>query len=110
MYFIKLFVYLAFFFILLFVFLQNSIERVNVYLFNYIFEDVHVFWIMFFSFLLGAFFAWLFSVYQEIIYKIEIHKKKKEIENLKEEIHNLRKMMMEETGIKPEEKKEDVTI
>ncbi len=110
MYFIKLLIYLAFFFILLFVFLQNSVERVNVYLFKYTFEDIHVFWIMFFSFLLGAFFAWLFSAYQEIIYRLNIHKQKKEIENLKEEIHNLRKMMIEETEIKPEEKKEDVTV
>jgi len=109
MYFIKLFIYLFFFFLLLFVFLQNSIERVNIYFFKYTFEDIHVFWIMFFSFLAGSFFAWLFIVYQEIVYKIKINKQKREIENLKEEIHNLRKIMMEETGIKEEEKKEDVS-
>ena len=108
MYFIKLFIYLSFFFLLLFVFLQNSIERVNIYLFKYTFEDVHVFWIMFFSFLAGSFFAWLFTVYQEIVYRIKINKQKREIENLKEEIHNLRKIIMEETEIK-EEKKEDVS-
>lgn len=96
MYFIRLLIYLAFFFLLLFIMLQNSIERVNLYFFNITFEQLHVFWIIFFSFLAGSFFAWLITVYQEIVYRIKIFRQKREIENLKKEVHNLRKMIVEE--------------
>ncbi len=96
MYFIKLFIYLAFFFLLLFIILQNSVDRVNLYFFNLTFEQIHLFWIMFFSFLAGAFFAWLITVYQEIVYRFKIFRQKREIENLKKEVHNLRKMIVEE--------------
>lgn len=110
MYFIKLLIYLAFFFLLLFLMLQNSVERVNLYFFNLTFEQIHVFWIMFFSFLAGAFFAWAIAVYQEIIYRIRIFRQNREIENLKKEVHNLRKMMIEESEVKEEEKEKDVSF
>ncbi|MEO0254618.1 MAG: LapA family protein [candidate division WOR-3 bacterium] len=103
---IRLIFGLFIFFFLLFIFLQNAEERVNLYLLKYSFNDIPLFWVIFFSFLAGSIFVILLAIYQEIKFRWRLFRKDIEISNLKKEINELRKMIAEETGYKevsPEE-------
>ncbi len=104
MFVIRLIFGLIVFFFLLFVFLQNADQKVNLYFFNYTFQELPLYWVIFYSFLAGSFFAILLAIYQEIRYRVLLSKKGKEIKNLKKEVRDLRKMLTEEE--KMEEEKE----
>lgn len=106
MFFIKLLFILIVFFVLLFIFLQNSEEDVTLYFFNYTVSNIQLYWVMFYTFIAGAFFAWVISAFQEIKYRYRIYSQNREIENLNTEIHNLRKMSLEEEP--PGEEKDEV--
>ncbi len=100
MYFLKLFFILFVFFLVLFLLLQNGEEKVTIYFFKYTVNEINLFWVLFYSFIAGSFFAWFISAFQEIRYRMKIHSQKREIENLKIEIHNLRKMSIAEEEVK----------
>lgn len=103
---IRLIFGLFIFFFLLFIFLQNVEERVNLYLLKYSFSDIPLFWVIFFSFLAGSFFVILLAIFQEVKFRWKLFKKNIEINNLKKEINELRRMIAEDTGYKevnPEE-------
>ncbi len=101
---IRLIFGLIVFFFLLFVFLQNADQKVNLYFLKYVFPDLPLYWVIFYSFLAGSLFVILLALYQEIKYRINLFKKTREIRNLRREIRDLRKMIAEEEP--KEEKKE----
>jgi len=99
---IRLIFGLIVFFFLLFVFMQNAEQRVNLYFLKYTFQDLPLYWVIFYAFLAGSFFVVLLAIYQEIKYRIDILKKTKEIKNLRKEIRDLRRMVTEEDEEKGE--------
>ncbi|MEN3043646.1 MAG: LapA family protein [Candidatus Hydrothermales bacterium] len=95
---IRLIFGLVVFFFLLFVFLQNAEERVNLHFLQYSFTNLPLFWVIFFSFLAGSLFVVILAIYQEIRFRFKIFKKNIEIKNLRREVNELRKMLTEETS------------
>jgi len=104
---IRLIFGLIVFFFLLFVFLQNADQRVNIYFFKYTFQELPLYWVIFYSFLAGSVFVVLLAIYQEIKYRVTLSKKTREIKNLRKEIKDLRRMITEEDKEIIESKEEE---